>query len=212
MATPRTGRPAGRPTDVQKRDAIVHAAWTLFLERGVEATPIDAVAQAAGVSKPTLYKHFPDKLALFEAGMRREVERIEAAQAAPDLEGDLRAVLRRFGAGLMAFLFSDPAIDFYAKLAGDVRRHERLARIFYDHGPGRTRASLAAILAAARDRGELVIDDAEEAAEHLFGLWQGFSNLQLSLGLEAKRIRDTVDRRVEAGLDAFLRAYGAPSP
>ncbi len=137
---------------------------------------METIAARAGVSKVTLYRHFRDKGALFEAGVRREVERIEAAQA-PSGSGadDLRATLRAFGLGLMGFLVSDPAVDFYTALAGELRRHEALARIFYDAGPGRTRGALAALLQAAADRGELEIADAEEAAEHIFGLWQGFS-------------------------------------
>ena len=213
MATPKTGRPIGRPADPQKAETIVEASWALFLQRGVEGVSVEAIAARAGVSKVTLYKHFPDKAALFEAGVRREVERIEAAQAVEaDTPDGLAPMLRRFGMGLMAFIASDAAVDFYNALSGELRRHEPLARLFYDTGPGRTRASLAAILSAAADRGELCIDDPNQAAEHLFGLWQGFSNFQLSLGVESEAIRETLAIRVERGLDVFMRAYGRPSP
>ena len=212
MATPKTGRPIGRPADPNKGETIVDASWGLFLERGVEGVSIEAIAARAGVSKVTLYKHFPDKAALFEAGVRREVERIEAAQAsetgAPE---GLVPTLQRFGIGLMAFIASDAAVDFYNALSGELRRHEPLARLFYETGPGRTRASLAAIISAAADRGELCTNDPNQAAEHLFGLWQGFSNFQLSLGVESDAIRRTLETRVERGLAVFMRAYGRPS-
>ena len=209
MVTPKTGRPVGRPVDPEKAVAIVEAGWAMFLERGVEGVSVEAIAARAGVSKVTFYKHFADKIALFEAGVLRETERIEAAQRANGSTEDigLRETLRGFGLGLMTFLVSDPAIDFYNALSGELRRHETLARRFYSVGPGRTRDRLAAILAAASDRGELAIDDPFEAAEHLFGLWQGFSNLQLSLGVESKRIRRTLRRRVDRALDVFMRAY-----
>jgi AcrR family transcriptional regulator len=43
---------------------VLDAAFALFAERGIDATSMDAVANAAGVSKATIYKHWPDKPAL----------------------------------------------------------------------------------------------------------------------------------------------------
>jgi AcrR family transcriptional regulator len=58
---------AGRPT-AQRIEAINHAilaaARDLFLTTGYDATPMEAVAMAAGVSKGTLYARFPTKEAL----------------------------------------------------------------------------------------------------------------------------------------------------
>jgi AcrR family transcriptional regulator len=43
---------------------IVDAALAVFAEHGIDATSMDAVARAAGVSKATLYAHWADKDAL----------------------------------------------------------------------------------------------------------------------------------------------------
>ena len=210
MATRTTGRPVGRPIDPQKQAAILEAGWAMFLERGVEAVSLEAVAAKAGVSKATLYKHFPDKPALFEAGVLLEMERIEAAQSLRrgSAATDLASVLHEFGMGIMGFIFSDPAVSFYNALAGELSRNPDLASRFYAIGPGRTRANLTSILAAANERGEVAIDDPAEAAEHLFGLWQGFSNFQLSLGVEVKRIRKELPKRVDRAIAVFFQAYG----
>ena len=213
MATrKRTGRPLGRPIDPQKQAAILEAGWNMFLERGVEAVSLEAVAAKAGVSKATLYRHFPDKSALFEAGVLLEMERIEAAQnvkpGGTPLTADLASVLHEFGMGIMGFISSDPAVAFYNALAGELSRHPDLASRFYAMGPGRTRANLTHILASASERGELAIDDPAEAAEQLFGLWQGFSNFQLSLGVEGKSIRKEIPKRVNRAIAVFLKAYG----
>ena len=211
MATRKTGRPVGRPIDPQKQAAILEAGWAMFLERGVEAVSLEAVAAKAGVSKATLYKHFPDKPALFEAGVLLEMKRIEATQnvnqGAAIPIGDLAHVLHEFGMGILGFIFSDPAIAFYNALAGELSRHPDLASRFYAMGPGRTRANLSYILGAAAERGELEIADPTEAAEHLFGLWQGFSNFQLALGVEGKRVRKQLPSRVDRAIAVFLRAY-----
>ena len=57
--------PSDKLTD-RKRAAIVTAAIAEFRARGFEATSMDRIASAAGVSKRTVYNHFPSKDDLFE--------------------------------------------------------------------------------------------------------------------------------------------------
>lgn len=61
---PAVSRPPRRLTD-RKREDIVRAAVEEFRTAGYEATSMDRIAQAAGVSKRTVYNHFPSKQALF---------------------------------------------------------------------------------------------------------------------------------------------------
>lgn len=53
----------GRPS---KKELILFCARELFAELGYQGTSIELVVQRAGVSKPTIYNHFPTKQALFE--------------------------------------------------------------------------------------------------------------------------------------------------
>ncbi|MCW6511294.1 TetR/AcrR family transcriptional regulator C-terminal domain-containing protein [Hyphomicrobiales bacterium BP6-180914] len=159
----------------------------------------------------TLYSHYPDRTALFEASVRREMERIEQAQGLHrhDTATPFIDQLRAFGLGIMFFLTSRPAIDFYNVVAGELRRHEDLARAFYDLGPGRTRANLAALLNAGVRSKQLKKLDPHIAAEELFGLWQGFTNFQFSLGIDIDATRADLSARVERGVRIFMLAYGA---
>lgn len=60
---------AVRPTEQGSvRERLLAAATRLFAERGFEATPIQAIADAVGVTKPALLHHFPSK-----EHLRREV-------------------------------------------------------------------------------------------------------------------------------------------
>src|SRR5215469_4110054 len=43
------------------RERLVAAATRLFAERGFDATPIQAVADEVGITKPALLHHFPSK-------------------------------------------------------------------------------------------------------------------------------------------------------
>jgi AcrR family transcriptional regulator len=62
----------------RRRPQVLDAALELFLERGYEGTSMDAVARAAGLTKPVVYACFAGKEELFRALLRREEERILA--------------------------------------------------------------------------------------------------------------------------------------
>src|SRR5260370_6688954 len=75
-AAERSARRGGRPTrgEAVGRDAgLLDVATTLFMERGFDGTSIDAVAEAAGVSKPTVYARYRDKRDLFAAVLRGRI-------------------------------------------------------------------------------------------------------------------------------------------
>jgi AcrR family transcriptional regulator len=64
-------KPRKRLPIEERRVLIVEAAGRLFGERGYEATRLDDVAAAAGVTKPILYRHFDSKQSLYLALLER---------------------------------------------------------------------------------------------------------------------------------------------
>lgn len=46
---------------VEKKEQILLAAMTLFIENGVQATPMSAIAKQAGTGMGTIYNYFPTK-------------------------------------------------------------------------------------------------------------------------------------------------------
>src|SRR5204863_8552916 len=95
------GRPrghGGRPSrleSAQLSDRILDVATMLFLNDGFGATSIEAVAKRAGISKRTFYHRFTGKEMLFEAVVRRLIERWTppfdvALHNAPNLASGLR--------------------------------------------------------------------------------------------------------------------------
>jgi AcrR family transcriptional regulator len=65
----------------ETRQQIIDAAYTLFYQIGFIRTSVDAIADAAGITKRTLYQHFKSKDELIEAVLehqnRMALERIQ---------------------------------------------------------------------------------------------------------------------------------------
>lgn len=53
-----------RPRSASSHKKVLDAALILVSERGIEGASMDAIAEASGVSKATIYKHWKDKDAL----------------------------------------------------------------------------------------------------------------------------------------------------
>jgi AcrR family transcriptional regulator len=60
----------------RRRPLVLDAAFDLFLERGYEGTSMEAIAAAAGVTKPVVYACYPSKEELFEGLLGREEARV----------------------------------------------------------------------------------------------------------------------------------------
>ena len=73
----------------RRRPQVLDAALELFLEHGYEGTSMEAVARAAGVTKPVVYACFAGKDELFRALLDREEERILAEIQAAFADTDL---------------------------------------------------------------------------------------------------------------------------
>jgi AcrR family transcriptional regulator len=75
------GRLPQRSDSEETRQAILHAAHDLFMQRGYRAVTTRMVADASGVRQPLLYYHFSDKEALY-----LEVQREQATACRVALE------------------------------------------------------------------------------------------------------------------------------
>ena len=64
--------PADPPSPPSPQDRLIEAATRLFCRYGVNSVGVDAIVDAAGTAKTTLYKSFGSKDGLVEAVLERE--------------------------------------------------------------------------------------------------------------------------------------------
>ena len=87
-----------RMTGEQRREQLLDATKAIVLEDGFHAVSIEAVARAAGITRPIVYGHFTDLPGLLEALVDREglraLAQLETVLPQPDLLEALRAYLQ----------------------------------------------------------------------------------------------------------------------
>ena len=198
---------SGRPKDNAKRAAIIAAAKNLFGRLAFELVTMEAVAAQAAVSKMTVYSHFRDKETLFETIVSTTADEMIGALSAPDCDNDLRQRLTALGLAFLGVILGSDVCAMAHTLPGTLRSNRALAERFYAAGPGRVRSALAAIIAAAAERGELTIDDADRAADDLVSLWEGNMPAKIAFGLAEPISPAEIRRRAHRGTEVFLRAY-----
>jgi TetR/AcrR family transcriptional regulator, mexJK operon transcriptional repressor len=200
---------------IRKRRAILEAATTLFLRNGYLGTSMDEVAALARVSKQTVYKAFSDKESLFSeiviGAVNEAAEPVHASVLALEDTGEVEADLRSFARQLLRRVMQPRILQLRRLVIGEAGRFPELGRTFYDQGPGRTIAALAAAFERLAGRGVLQLDDPLLAAAHFNWLVMSIPlNQAMFLGDDEPPASAELDRWADAGVRAFLAAYGRP--
>jgi AcrR family transcriptional regulator len=78
-ATKNTRQRAEHLGPERRRPLVLDAALRMFVEHGYAGTSMDAIATAAGVTKPVVYECYPSKEELFGALLEREEQRLLGA-------------------------------------------------------------------------------------------------------------------------------------
>lgn len=209
---PRRGT-GGRPSQAEalRRDErLVAVAADIFMARGFDATAMDAVAEAAGVGKATLYARYRDKGALFAAVLTRAVDRWLAPlgdAAATATGGDLRDALLAVARTMMAQSLAPEAVTLKRMMIAQASRFPDLARLVHTQGWLRTNAAIAALLARYADADDPATADPQFASDFFLSLVVGRQSQLAMLGIETDPRE--LDARLVAAVDFFLAGLRA---
>ncbi len=142
-------RGPGRPRDEHARSEVLHAALTLLAEDPATAT-IDAIARRAGVSRPLIYRWWPDRSAVVLEAL---LQATAAAAPYPDT-GNLRTDLSRQMRDYVTVL-TGPLGAAYRAMFADAQRNPRAAQDLRQQLIGPRRAATRQVLEAAVGDGTL---------------------------------------------------------
>jgi len=195
-----------------KRRQIIDGARAMFLAQGFDAASMNDIARAAGVSKGTLYVYFKHKEELFEAIVEQECE--GQAEGIFDLDHDdhdVEAVLTRLGNAYVRFLCRPEKAQAIRTVIAIAERMPELGGKFYQTGPARGIAKLAAYIEAQVVAGILVVEDCEIAAAQLMEACQAMIFKSMVFNFASAPSSEKIERVVRIAVKTFLAAYRAPA-
>jgi TetR/AcrR family transcriptional repressor of mexJK operon len=194
---------------MDKRRAILDASGELFLERGIAAASMEAVAERARVSKMTVYSHFPDKPALLSAVFERQLKETVLPELSVAGGMSVEERLSDFGERLVGYLTRREIVRAATVMAASADEFPELAAAFYGAGPAAVLGRVAGFLEAVRQSEGLTLPDPALAAEELVSAWLGVDQLKQSLGVSGPPSSETISRRVRSATAAMLKGWKA---
>lgn len=189
------------------RERIIEASADLFRQSGYDVS-MDAIAQAAGVSKQSLYNHFGSKEELFKSiiTMRAAAMRAPLTASGPDREP--REVLLDVARQYYTLAFTPRSMGFLRTIVSASQRFPEIGADFYEAGPKQTLEVLIEWVEREERLGRLNTRNPRLAAEHFLSLLLGHIQTKGLLGLDAAISEQELEERAAFCADTFMRAFG----
>ncbi|SFK01547.1 TetR/AcrR family transcriptional regulator [Methylocapsa palsarum] len=196
------------PRGEKRRDEIAAVAERVFLERGYSETTMQHIADYAGASKETLYRHFGCKGTLFSEVMRRRSSEVMSGEEDGALCGSPPEVLFSLALNLLHLLTRADSLRLYRVVVAETPREPELGRIFYGQGPGRILTRLTDYLDETGKKGELNVPNPSLAARLFIGSVTTFHQIQ-GLAMQATFPDAELQIHAREAVALFLARYGA---
>ncbi len=201
-----------RERQVDKRRAILDAAAPIFGEMGYERASVDAIAAAAGVSKPTIYSYFGGKVALFresvaDSALAQNTDVLRVIQRLDLRPEAWRASLYELGTRLVDCQRTPCSVYLARMIAAESGRDPQIYRMVREKASDPILEALAGRLAMLGNAGLMRVPDPALAARQFLALI-GAELPELTEHGSREVPDEAVRRAVDAGVHTFLRAHG----
>jgi TetR/AcrR family transcriptional repressor of mexJK operon len=189
-----------------KRQAIIDAATRMFLAHGYRNVSMDKIAQAAPVSKATLYNHFDSKPALLAAVVSALCTALlrtmtEAVTESDDVENNLKKIAISF----MDLLFAEDGLAIYRLVIAESHDFPELGQLVYESGPLPALNWLENYLRRLNAGGRFNIADPTFAANAFFNLLKGDLYLPCLLAIKPLPSTDEKNRVINQVIPFYMR-------
>ncbi len=190
----------------EKRAAILAAAMALFGELGYHGTSLARVADAANVSKATLFKQFPTKDDLFAAIVTDYWDAGQGTERIPS-PGDPRAGLTLFGTRYAELLVQEQMVGLHRMVIAEAPRFPELARMQFDLGKAPFFDQVRSYLEAETEATGLAVADATTAATQFLGMISNVVLWPRLLLVDFKVTSADISRVVDEAVETMLARY-----
>lgn len=196
-------------TPKSKRQAILDAAKRAFLAHGYSGASMEAIAEAAPVSKPTLYSHFNGKQELFAAVIAGQCESLLLTLARSQTElTDPASGLKNIARAFVDLIYADEALNLYRLIISEQQNFPELGVLVYQSGPEPLLKKLSSYLAELAASGALKIPDVATSSRLFLSMLKGDEHLRCLLGMQEGLDDAEKDDMIDAAVTLFLKGHG----
>jgi AcrR family transcriptional regulator len=180
----RNGRSSRATARRAREQEIVEATRSLFDERGVQDAPIEEIAQAVGINKALIYRHFGSQEELFILTVTSYLAELEQSFAEVDESLDpaaqLREVSERYGAFCREYpAFLDCALSLMRRPYPELVERVSPGVLFrLGQAMSGCLSRLSGILAEGAEQGVFRVNDPDYIANYLYA--QGLGAMHLA--------------------------------
>ncbi|MEZ5920786.1 MAG: TetR/AcrR family transcriptional regulator [Parvularculaceae bacterium] len=196
----------GRRADPAKDEAILEAAKALFLERGYAAS-VDDIADAASVSKQTIYTRYAGKHELLAAVVAETANNLVEALTVGPAPSTTEETLSRFGERYVEVVFDERRVAMLRLIISEVSSFPELAELYFKSGPAFVHGRLADFLEREACAGRVVIEDPRAAASDFLGLIKGADHVATLVGVAEPVSASERTARVKRAVANFMKLY-----
>jgi AcrR family transcriptional regulator len=163
---------------------------------------MDDVAQAAGMSKKTVYQLIHSKAELFLALLDHYQTRLNFPPPQP--EWSEQRILVEHLLALARFILSPEQLAIIRLIMAEYTHSPDLSRVFHQSRFKKAKSRLEACLSDIAARQGAQFRDVSEASAMLFGMTLGEFHLSVLVGFRAPPSKTLLERRIRQGVAIFL--------
>jgi TetR/AcrR family transcriptional repressor of mexJK operon len=192
-----------------KRQAILDAARLVFINHGYSGSSMEAIAEAAPVSKPTLYNHFKSKQDLFAAVFAERCQTLlETLAQVKSEQLEPKIGLKNIAAAFVKLLYSEESLKLYRLIVAEQQHFPELGALIYRSGPEQTLQRLAAYLSELNAAQTLKVPDVDSSSRLLLGMLKGVEHFRCTLGLQPGLTEAEQETLINSAVSLFLKGHG----
>ncbi len=191
-----------------KRDQILKVATQLFIEHGFTTVTMEAIAEAAPVSKPTLYTHFENKHALFFAVMEKRADNLFfAMESEMKPDRSIEDTLTKIGHSFLDVVLRPDGIRMFRLMISESGQFPELGKIFYESGPRKICTLITSYLRKEHDAGRLYVPNPELSANFYLNMIKGNAHMQCLMAIKDKIPPEERAEAIDYAVSIFIKGH-----
>jgi TetR/AcrR family transcriptional repressor of mexJK operon len=190
-----------------KRKNIIKGATVLFLKHGFHTVSMDKVAQAAPVSKATLYKYFSSKDMLLAAVIDELCIDLWQTMDEVSMDSSIEDNLKKIAMAFVDFIFSEQGLAIYRLVVAECNDFPELGELVYKTGPKTALSQLEDYLSEINQQDQVRVTDIAFAADSFFSLLKGEQHFQCLLGIKPLPSAIEKQRHINQVVTLFIQGW-----